>query len=476
MSISFSGKLATKTTKNSRHYTQIIETSVKFSENMAKSSGSGPEGQPAHVNLFQDITGDDSEVTEIESLCVSCEKNGTTRLLPVKIPFYKEVIVSSFSCPHCNYSDNSVMEGEVIQEQGIEFQLNVKEQRDLDRTVVMSETASLKIPELDFEAPYRRQTFGITTIEGVIVKVKEMLQKYLEARKGTDSEEDLAPIAAFIGKVGKLLVVESTFHLIIDDPSGNSFIQNLNAPNIDPELTSTKYNRTPELDVLCGLAPHDDSTNEDNVHDEVLVFPATCYNCSAACETNMKNVQVPHFSEILIMSTVCDTCGWRNNEVKPSGGIATEGVRITLTISSPEDLSRDVVKSATCALEIPELEFELVPSEHSSRFTTIEGLLMNIKTLVNDNPFARGDSADPEVIQKIARFVEKLDSVVAGKSEVHLVLDDPAGNAFVEAMPNFEQDQNLKIERYKRTRAQDEELGITEMKTDNYEEHAKQHE
>ena len=32
--------------------------------------------------------------------------------------------------------------------------------QDMSRTVVMSDYAALRIPELDFEAPYRRQSFG----------------------------------------------------------------------------------------------------------------------------------------------------------------------------------------------------------------------------------------------------------------------------------------------------------------------------
>jgi hypothetical protein len=42
-------------------------------------------------------------VTEIESLCMNCHDKGITRLLTTKIPFFKDIIVMSFSCPHCGY-------------------------------------------------------------------------------------------------------------------------------------------------------------------------------------------------------------------------------------------------------------------------------------------------------------------------------------------------------------------------------------
>ena len=60
--------------------------------------------------LFKPLRGEveELEATVIESYCVACEENGVTRLLLTKIPFYKEVIVSSFHCEHCGYQNNEV--------------------------------------------------------------------------------------------------------------------------------------------------------------------------------------------------------------------------------------------------------------------------------------------------------------------------------------------------------------------------------
>lgn len=44
------------------------------------------------------------------------------------------------------------------------------------------------------------------------------------------------------------------------------------------------------------------------------------------------------------MATTCDECGYRTNEVKPGGGIEEKGVKITIRVSSPEDLNRDILK------------------------------------------------------------------------------------------------------------------------------------
>jgi zinc finger protein len=48
--------------------------------------------------------------------------------------------------------------------------------------------------------------------------------------------------------------------------------------------------------------------------------------------------------DILIMSTNCDRCGYRDNEVKSGSAISDKGKRITLKVEDSEDLSRDILK------------------------------------------------------------------------------------------------------------------------------------
>ena len=44
------------------------------------------------------------------------------------------------------------------------------------------------------------------------------------------------------------------------------------------------------------------------------------------------------------MSTNCDGCGYRDNEVKSGSAISEKGKRITLKVEDREDLSRDILK------------------------------------------------------------------------------------------------------------------------------------
>ena len=59
-----------------------------------------------------------------------------------------------------------------------------------------------------------------------------------------------------------------------------------------------------------------------------------------------------------------------------------------------EDLNRDVFKSDSCSLIIPEVGLELQSGTLGSMYTTVEGLLDKIITNMEEsNPFGKGDSA-----------------------------------------------------------------------------------
>lgn len=69
---------------------------------------------------------------------------------------------------------------------------------------------------------------------------------------------------------------------------------------------------------------------------------------------------IPYFQTVIIMATTCDKCGLKTNEVKSAGAIRDHGCRLTIRIAEPVDLARDVLKSDTCGMSIPELDLEVV--------------------------------------------------------------------------------------------------------------------
>lgn len=422
--------------------------------------------------LFRDINADDAdpEVTEIESLCVNCEEQGLTRLFLTKIPFFREVIVSSFTCDHCGNKNAELQPAGRIQDKGVRYEVKVTSIKDLNRQVVQTGTATVIIPELEFEMPPNKG--ALINIEGVIQRAVEGLSQDQEKRK-IEHPDIAAQIEQFIKKLEELKEVKTSFHFIIDDPSGNSFVENPFAPSADPEMKVTYYRRTKQQSEALGLTTDMEPEPEQHfdAKDEVLTFPANCPNCNAPCTTNMKLVDIPHFKEVVIMATNCDACGYRDSEVKGGSGIAEKGTRITLKLTDPTDLSRDVLKSELCLVKIPELEFTTALTTMPGKFTTVEGLLDDISnSLRRFNPFMFGDSSEEEKGAKIRSFCGKIDKIKSGEElGVHLVLDDPTGNSYLQNIYAPDPDPEMTVEHYERTKQQNDDLGITDMKTENYE-------
>jgi len=455
------------------------------------------------MSVFTELHADDpgTDVTEIESLCFNCGENGTTKLLLTKIPFYKEIILMSFECGICGFKNNEIQSGDKIQEKGHVFKCSIITQADLNRQVIKSDYAAVKIPEIDFEIPPSKRG-EITTVEGIMSRCISSLEQDQPVRKVLDPE-GAAQIDAFIQILIEKRNLKSSFTIVIEDPSGNSFVENLNAPHPDPALTVNQFVRNKEQNHLVGIFDEElkqiaeeeeeeekeeeeeeknkkgeeesaeNDTNEDfNLEDEVLHFGTNCSNCNAPCETNMKVTSIPFFKEVIIMATNCDSCGNRTNEVKSGSGISDQGTKITLRVTDPIDMSRDVLKSETCSLTIPELDFEVGAGTLGGKFTTIEGLLVAMKEQLSErNPLFCGDSTTSELKERMQEFTQKMEDVITGKRlGVHIILDDPAGNSYLQNVYAPEDDPEMEIVHYIRSFEQNDELGLNDLKVENYEE------
>ncbi|XP_076294070.1 zinc finger protein Zpr1 [Lasioglossum baleicum] len=430
--------------------------------------------------LFRNLTADDPEpeITEIESLCMNCGENGVTRLLLTKIPHYKDVVVMSFDCEHCGYQNNEIQNSGKTQDKGIRITLQVATSKDLNRQVVKSDYTSVKIPSLDFEIPSRSQKGEITTIEGILQRTIAGLEQDQPARR-KEYPDSAVKIDQFLEKLRKLKSFDEPFAIIFEDISGEFHIENPNAPLKDEQCVVARFKRTTEQDHTLGIYNENSDSallkpikegeyTLEEIEGKVLSFGTNCPECNCPCETNMKMTNIPHFKEVVIMATVCESCGHRTNEVKSGGGIEPQGVKIEVTVAGKEDFSRDVLKSETCYMEIPELELEIGPAALGGRFTTVEGILMAVKDQLSSSTAFTGDTSDPETVKKMETFLAHLDEVLEGKREITLILDDAAGNSYIQSLSDDGLDSGLKITKYERNFEQNDELGLNDMKVENY--------
>jgi len=378
----------------------------------------------------------------------------------------------------------------------------------------------------------------LTTVEGFLTTTKEHLETALnEGVYDELPEESVEKIKSLVTKLDevvnqKLLPVK----FIVDDPSGNSFIENPYAPQTDPYIKVSYYERTKEMAESMGYMIQPDSNenkqgseseesstiktqtntqvnqqgsfnkdfvnpsyydkkkdftvykstseisahlldftksieNNSDIKEEALRFTTNCYCCGAPGENYMCLCTIPFFKEIIITCFKCQVCGYKTTEVKGGGGISEKATRYTLNVSKPEDYDRDIFKSETAKITIPELDFETNTGSMGSMFTTVEGVIDKLINNLNETPFTQGDSSESEAFHA---FISRLRSFIDERKNFTLIIDDPLSNSFVHSPYYPEVDPRLLKEEYERTWEQNEDLGINDMKVENYQEEANQ--
>ncbi|KAL7241723.1 hypothetical protein ACSBR1_014334 [Camellia fascicularis] len=469
-------------------------------------------------SVVEAISSDDNDAPlyQVESLCMRCHQNGTTRFLLTLIPHFRKILLSAFECPHCGERNNEVQFAGELQPRGCHYQLNFPpgDQKMLSRQVVKSDTATIKIPELDFEIPPEAQRGSLSTVEGILLRAADEIEALQEERKKVDPQSAEA-IDRFLPKLRACAKGESSFAIILDDPTGNSFIENPFAPSPDPSLTIKFYERTPEqqtslgyvVDPSLGGEHRDEALSEElnstgvqtrrephgligaaagqraiaqgnsaefaeslfrySAPEEVMTFPSTCGTCAAKCETRMFVTNIPYFREVIVMASSCDACGYRNSELKPSGRIPENGKKITVLVKNINDLSRDVIKSDTASVEVPELDSVLTSGTLGGVVTTVEGLITKIsENLERVHGFTFGDSLDDSKKSKWLDFRARLNKLLSVEDPWTLIIDDVLANSFVApATDDVNDDHQLSFEEYERSWEQNEELGLNDIDT-----------
>lgn len=487
---------------------------------MVQTSG----GQPSLAkDLFEDMGRKAEEVSnnndeqkvvdEIESLCMNCHEDGITRLLLTRIPFFREVVIMSFSCEKCGFQNNEIQSAGQIQPKGAKYALRVEKEDDLQRNVVKSDVCAFRIEDVDLEIPPGKGQYS--NVEGIIRAVKDDLESHQDARMQQMPEVG-AKVAEIIRTMEDMLNGHKyPFMISVDDPTGNSTIEP-RPGDAAGKWAKSEYIRTAAQNAALGLgddvpapgteAPEtslrpeyhsqglvggDDPTaavqannvdqEEDIVENQVYSFPASCPGCTRPCATNMKMVNIPFFKQVVLMSTVCESCGYRSNEVKTGGEVPEKGRKITLKVSTKEDLARDILKSESAALSCPELQLRVEPGTMGGRFTTVEGIMTNIRKDLRgqafgledgdaDLPDGSGDSMASDSKKQWEDFFTLLGDAIEGRKEFTLILEDPLAGSYVQSLTAPEPDPKLELEDYTRTHDEEEDLGLNDIKTEGYEE------
>ena len=96
-------------------------------------------------------------------------------------------------------------------------------------------------------------------------------------------------------------------------------------------------------------------------------------------------------------------------------------------------MARDILKSDMASIKIPELEWDIGMGCVAGKFTTLEGILNDLKTeLIEKNPFAAGDSSVHEGRkERFEQFKTNIDKLLNLEMDATFELDDPSGNSYI---------------------------------------------
>jgi zinc finger protein len=162
-------------------------------------------------------------------------------------------------------------------------------------------------------------------------------------------------------------------------------------------------------------------------HNKVrTLVPGPCPSCSNEIEYLYQTENIPYFSELLIVSANCPSCGYRYVDTQLL--TSAEPRRYEFFVSAAEDLAVRVVRSMTGTVKIPELGVEIDPGPACHGFVTnIEGVLDRVEKVVQGTLlWAEGEERENAKI-----LLEQIAQARSGALPFTLILDDPSGNSAI---------------------------------------------
>ncbi|HVN73728.1 MAG TPA: ZPR1 zinc finger domain-containing protein [Methanoregula sp.] len=156
------------------------------------------------------------------------------------------------------------------------------------------------------------------------------------------------------------------------------------------------------------------------------VVPGPCPSCNTEIEYIYQTENIPYFSDVLIISANCGSCGYRFVDTQMLKHC--EPSRFELPVETSEDLAVRVVRSTSASIEIPELGVRIDPGPACEGFiSNVEGVLGRIEQVLKGALKWGTDEERKNAEALLARIA----AVKCGCDPITLILDDPNGNSAI---------------------------------------------
>ncbi len=152
--------------------------------------------------------------------CPFCqEKKATLREEEIEVPHFGRLFVLTMDCEGCGAKKSDIEPAE--QKEPCKYTLDVTSDLDLSIKVVKSGEAVVKIPHIITIEPGPASNGYITNVEGLLVKVKEMI----ECSANAEEDDTIKKKAKnMIKKLNRVMAGQESLKIIIEDKTGNSAI------------------------------------------------------------------------------------------------------------------------------------------------------------------------------------------------------------------------------------------------------------
>jgi len=152
--------------------------------------------------------------------CIICLKNGLTlREQAVDVPHFGKMYIFSMQCDQCGYRKTDLQAAQ--EKEPAKYTLEVDGDKDLNIKIVKSGRATLKIPYVITVEPGPASEGYITNVEGVLQRVKHVIESKMEAEEDKDAKKKAKKL---LKKINQALLGRDKIKIILEDPTGNSAI------------------------------------------------------------------------------------------------------------------------------------------------------------------------------------------------------------------------------------------------------------
>ena len=151
--------------------------------------------------------------------CPICGAESELHFLPYDVPFFGGIMIFTAVCSSCGYHATDVMVlSEEEEKKRKRCELVVSSVEDLNALVVRSSAGSIEIPELGVSIEPKRGEAFISTVEGVLERVEDVVNLLSGDGTGKKRADEV------LKQIDQIKSGEASMTLIIDDPTGNSVI------------------------------------------------------------------------------------------------------------------------------------------------------------------------------------------------------------------------------------------------------------